>query len=163
METNNPMQSAELMIVVTALSTARLCLSEFRLPAQDNDEREIPHNQIYEVMSSPYAESETEKALHKFQEACKDIITLNQIYIEKLTEYRDMVNEQQLNIAIDLAIQFHKNQINGINFSLDTQRPYYEVMLEYYPELTADLENSMGILQKEAVRICQTQLAESRQ
>lgn len=163
MKNNNTMQSAELMIVVTALSAARLYLSEFILPAQDNDEREIPHNQIYEFMSSPYAESETKKSLIKFQEACKDIITLNQIYIEKLTEYCDTVNEQQLQTAIDLAIQFYKNQINGINFSLGTHRPYYEVMLEYYPELTADLENSMGILQKEAVRICQTQLAESRQ
>lgn len=143
------METTDLMIVTIALSSASLYLREFILTAKDNDEREIPHNQLFEVMTLPYMPVETKKAWAKFHQDCKETIAHNQVYIELLTQYRESVTTKSLWTAIDLAIQFYKNQINGMNFSIKTHRTYYEVMLEYYPALSSDLEKSISILQHE--------------
>lgn len=120
------MQSTDLMIVMIALRLASVYLLEFILDAQDNDEREIPHNQLFEVMASPYLPKETKKAWSKFHQECEETITHNQAYIKLLRQYRESVTEKPLQTAIDLAIQFYKNQINGMNFSMETHRPYSE-------------------------------------
>lgn len=149
------MQTTDLMVVMIALRLASLYLREFILSAQDNDEREIPHNQLFEVTASPYVPKETKKAWFKFHQECEETITHNQAYIELLRQYRESVTEKPLQTAIDLAIQFYKNQINGMNFSMETHRPYYEVMLEYYPHLSSDLEKSIIVSQYESQRLFQ--------
>lgn len=149
------MQTTDLMIVMIALRLASLYLREFILSAQDNDEREIPHHQLFEVILSPYVPKDTKKAWTKFHQECERTITHNQAYIELLRQYLESVTEKPLQTAIDLAIQFYKNQINGMNFSMDTHRPYYEVMLEYHPNLSSDLEKSIIVLHHEAQRLFQ--------
>lgn len=149
------MQQIDLMLVTTALSLARLHLSLFLETSKNNDKRTKPQAKLFQVI--PYPDGR-KRSLADFQEDCKDQLNLIPEYTVILKKYRSTISDKRVRFGIDMAVQFYERQIVGIEHCLQQSEPHYQVIFDYYPDLTKDLDKSVKALEAEAKRIMNTAL-----